>query len=136
MLGYDGVPEKLGPVLRHEHTYLLQRHDGFVIAGSTEERIGFDREIDPAQVKDLHERAGRLWAPLARRQPSRVWFGLRPATESGQIYCERWKDTNVWLAYGHFRNGILLAPWTGDFIAAGILSANLGTGSSATAGTR
>ena len=136
LLGYDGLaPGSLGPVLREGHTYLLQRKDGFTIAGSTEERIGYDRSIDPALVKDLHERAGRLWEPLARIQPSRVWSGLRPATESGQIYCERWKQTNVWLAYGFFRNGILLAPWTADPLAGQIVSASSETGSPATAGS-
>jgi glycine oxidase len=108
-------------VRRSGHTYILQRRDGFTIAGSTEEQIGFDRTVDPIQVKELHDRAGRVWAPLAERQPSRVWSGLRPATASGQIYCERWRETNVWLAYGHFRNGILLAPWTADWIAGQIL---------------
>jgi glycine oxidase len=116
LLGYQGAP-KLGPIRRDGHTYILQRSNGYTIAGSTEQSIGFDREVDPKLIADLRDRAAALWPPLARLEPTDVWSGLRPSTESGQIYTERWKDTPVWLAYGHYRNGILLAPWTANHLA-------------------
>jgi glycine/D-amino acid oxidase-like deaminating enzyme len=116
LLGYQGAP-KLGPIRRDGHTYILQRSNGYTIAGSTEQTIGYDREADHYLVADLQARAAALWPPLADLKPSDVWSGLRPSTASGQIYTERWKDAPVWLAYGHYRNGILLAPWTATHLA-------------------
>jgi len=124
LLGYAMKPGTLPHIRRQGHTYLLQRQDGFTIAGSTEEQIGFDETIDAALVQELHQRACALWPALADRTPTRVWTGLRPATESGQIYVEPFGgDPTCWLAYGHFRNGILLAPWTARHVADGVLKA-------------
>ena len=119
LLGYQGAPQ-LGPIRRDGHTYILQRSNGYTIAGSTEQTIGYHRTLDADLVDDLQRRAGKLWPPLAELVPTDVWSGLRPATESGQIYTERWGNSAVWLAYGHYRNGILLAPWTADHLAAEI----------------
>lgn len=116
LLGYEGAP-KLGPIRRSGHTYILQRSNGYTIAGSTEQTIGFDRGIDAALVADLRVRAGELWAPLANLTPSDVWSGLRPSTETGRIYAEPYGQLALWLAYGHYRNGILLAPWTSQHLA-------------------
>ncbi len=116
LLGYHDQP-KLGATRRAGHTYVLQRSNGYTIAGSTEQSIGFDREMDETLVAELRQRAGEVWAPLAEAAPDDVWSGLRPSTESGAIYVERWPATPVWLAYGHYRNGILLAPWTADYLA-------------------
>ncbi len=51
-------------------------------------------------------------------------MGFRPASE--QLRLGRWQFGSVYLAYGHYRNGILLAPLTADRLAAEI-SANLET---------
>lgn len=125
LLGYQMKPGTLMQIRRSGHTYVLQRSDGLTLAGSTEERAGFDDRIDNALVRDLHARAAALWPPLGGRTPDRVWTGLRPATVSGEIHVEPWQgDASCWLAYGHFRNGILLAPWTARHVAQGIIRAN------------
>ena len=116
LLGYRGAP-MLGPIRRDRHTYILQRSNGYTIAGSTEQTIGYSRGIDADLVADLRERAGLLWPPLAALEPTDVWTGLRPSTASGRIYTERHGDGPVWLAYGHYRNGILLSPWTANHLA-------------------
>ena len=124
LLGYSCQPGSLKTVRRSGHTYILQRADGFTIAGSTEEQIGFDANVDPLIVRELQGRAAQLWDGVAGRAPDRVWTGLRPATESGQIHVEPWAyDASLWLAYGHYRNGILLAPWTADHVATALVPA-------------
>lgn len=124
LLGYACAPGSLSTIRRAGHTYVLQRSDGFTIAGSTEEQVGFDATINPGVVRELHTRAAGVWGGLAGRAPDRVWTGLRPATESGQIYVEPWAyDASLWLAYGHFRNGILLAPWTAQHVAEALIPA-------------
>lgn len=132
LLGYRLPPDSLGPILRHGHTYILQRANGFTIAGSSSERAGFDREIDPAVVADIHRRAIRILPNLSNPEP---WLGFRPATGSLSPEIGRVPDTNVWLAYGHYRNGILLAPATARRIAIEII-ANSERGSSSPVANR
>ncbi|MBM3769364.1 MAG: FAD-dependent oxidoreductase, partial [Acidobacteria bacterium] len=60
------------------------------------------------------------------RPPDEVWTGLRPASEASDPVVEKIPGENTWLAYGHFRNGILLAPITARMIADSITS-TLGT---------
>ncbi len=120
LLGYHLPPDSLGVILRRGHTYILQRSTGFTIAGSTEERIGFDRTIDPETCRLLHARAATLFPALAGRAPEECWIGFRPATASGEIALGRLADSPVWLAYGHYRNGILMAPATARRLAAEI----------------
>ena len=78
-------------------------------------------------VDELHARAAELWPTLSNHAPAECWIGFRPATEDLLPKIGRSEDTNVWLAYGHYRNGILLAPVTAQRIAASITS-SLGRG--------
>jgi len=64
---------------------------------------------------------------LRGQTPVQRWVGFRPATEKMELQLGRLTGTNAWLAYGHFRNGILLAPVTALRIAAEIKS-SLGKG--------
>jgi glycine oxidase len=116
-------PGLLGPFLRHGHTYVLQRSDGFVIAGTTEEHVGFDTSIDPRVCAEIHQRAAAIVPALAGVEPVKRWTGFRP----GPLYPDgprlgRIEGTNVWLAYGHYRNGILLTPLTAEHVSAEIIT--------------
>jgi glycine oxidase len=96
---------------------VLQRSSGFLIAGSNEEDIGFDRTVDAAICEDIHRRAAQLFPPLEHAMPVKRWIGFRPRSDSGDPHIGRVEATNVWLAYGHYRNGILLTPVTARRIA-------------------
>jgi glycine oxidase len=135
LIGFRLPAGSLGHMLRCGHTYVLQRSNGFTIAGSSSEQVGFDRKLDPRILEDIHARAGKLLPMLASRQPNEAWSGFRPGVESDCPVVHRMEDTSVWLAYGHYRNGILLAPGTARRVAAEI-TASCGTGSSAGPGTR
>lgn len=117
LIAYDMPPGSLSGILRRGHTYILQRSSGLTIVGSTEQRVGFDRSADPGALADLERRGGELWPELRGRRPVDAWCGFRPATPSGIPEHGRIAGTNVWLAYGHYRNGILLAPVVGRKIA-------------------
>lgn len=117
ILAWDGLPPgSVKGILREGHTYLLQRRGGRVIVGSTEERIGFDEEKDSLRIEELRQRAVRLWPALEGRPVTEVWFGFRPAAQGDVPLVQRW-NAKVVLAYGHYRNGILLAPWTAHWVA-------------------
>ena len=123
LIAYRKRPGLLGPIRRSGHTYVLQRANGLVIAGSTEERVGFDRKIDSRICERLHKRAVRLWPALSGSLFDHCWVGFRPGTASGLPVIGRLAGSNVWLAYGHYRNGILLAPVTAEKIANQIVDA-------------
>jgi len=119
LLGYQQPLGTCGVMVRHGHTYLLQRAGGLLIAGSSEEHAGFDRRIDPAMVADIAARAAFLLPHLAKETPADVWTGLRPASDAVHTGAHG-TSGRLYLAYGHYRNGILLAPVTARDLAAEI----------------
>jgi len=130
LVGYQLEPHSLGPLLRWGHTYVLQRTNGFTVAGTSSEQVGFDRTLDPTILLDIHSRAAELFPPLANCQPVESWLGFRPAVDSDHPAIGRAGDTALWLAYGHYRNGILMAPATAHHVTEGI-TASRETGRSA-----
>ena len=116
LIGYQQPPGMCSVILRHGHTYLLQRAGGLLIAGSSEQHVGFDRSIDAGIVADLAARAAFLLPHLATETPTETWTGLRPASDALHTGAHG-AGGRLFLAYGHFRNGILLAPVTGRDLA-------------------
>jgi glycine oxidase len=99
LIGFQMRQGLLGPFLRKGHTYVLQRADGLVIAGTTEEHVGFDTSVEFAACDDIHRRAADVVPELAAVDPVRRWIGFRPGPEleDGPIL-RRVEGTNVWLA--------------------------------------
>ncbi len=122
LIGYELPADSVGPIRRCGHTYLLQRVNGFIVAGSTTEHQGFETAVDEAVVADLRRRAEALYPPLEGLTPVRSWTGLRPGINASEPSIGRLAGTRYWLAYGHYRNGILAAPATAARIASGITS--------------
>jgi glycine oxidase len=116
LLSFDLEPGALPTIVRSEHAYVVQRESGTVVAGSSMEEAGFDRTIDLSIADDIHKRAAKLIPALAELKPTNCWTGLRPASDSGPVI-GRFRDSNIWTAYGHFRNGILLTPDTSQTLA-------------------
>jgi len=118
LIGFQLEPGALGPVRRHGETYVLQRSNGYLIAGSNEQDIGFDLTVAAAICDDIHRRAAQLFPALEHATPVKRWIGFRPrSVDRDAPHIGRIAGTNVWLAYGHYRNGILLAPVTAQRIA-------------------
>jgi glycine oxidase len=110
-------------VIRSPEVYLVPRGDGRVVVGATVEEVGFDKEVTPAAVEGLLSRAGELWPMLRGAPVVDRWAGLRPGTADdlpliGAVKAARHGESGrCFVAAGHFRNGILLAPATADVIA-------------------
>lgn len=122
LVGYDLPAGSLPLILRHSHSYVLQRSNGLTIAGTSTEQAGFDRRIDPQIVADIATRAAELFPRIQTAARREAWLGFRPATESGEPEVTRLPGSNVWLAYGHYRNGILMAPATAKRISSEIVA--------------
>jgi glycine oxidase len=92
----------------------VPRADGRIVVGTTLEDAGFDARTIPEDLDRLERRARRRIPGLGEREDS--WAGLRPWSADpcptiGHIAAD------VVVAVGHFRNGILLAPATGELVA-------------------
>jgi glycine oxidase len=104
-------------VIRHEQFYLVPRGDGRYVLGATMEERGFDTTVTAGGVRELLQEAQLLVPGLDELVLEEASAGLRPATpDNGPLLGER--PDGVVLATGHHRNGILLAPLTGEAIAA------------------
>jgi glycine oxidase len=135
LVGYHLPPGSCPTILRQGNTYILQRSNGFTICGSSMETVGFDRRIDPAIVHDIVQRSEALLPAIRDAAPPEAWIGFRPRADAHRPHIGRFADTNLWLAYGHFRNGILLAPATAQRVADQITS-NAGMDCVSPSGTR
>lgn len=123
LIGYRQPEQTCNTIVRHGHTYLLQRANGLLIAGASEEHAGFDRGVKPEIAAQLAIQAGYLLPHLAEATPTEVWIGFRPGSDA--LHVGRWQSSRLFLAYGHYRNGILLAPATARNLASEI-NASLG----------
>ena len=112
LMSWSLSPGLLGPILRQGHTYILQRRSGVLIAGASTESVGFDRSLDENALADIQQRAARLIPELEAQTPHERWNGFRPGIEAESPAIGQVPGTSIWTAFGHYRNGILLAPET------------------------
>jgi glycine oxidase len=118
-----GPATSLKHVIWGEDAYLVPRENNLTFVGATVEDVGFRKRTTARAISRLR-RAAEVMAPglrLARMASS--WAGLRPGSPDGlpmMGLLPGW--SNVWVATGHFRNGILLAPITGRLMAESVLS--------------
>ena len=98
--------------------YLVPRHDGRVLVGSTMERVGFDKGVTAEAVAALTSAAIALVPALGAAVFREAWAGLRPATDDGLPAIGPGPAPGLFYACGHLRNGILLAPITARLVVA------------------
>jgi glycine oxidase len=115
LVGYQQPAQTCGTIIRHGSVYLLQRVNGLLIAGASTERVGFDRQIQAEQTAALSKHAARILPHLQETTPTEAWIGFRPASDA--LHIGPWHSSRLYLAYGHYRNGIVLAPLTADRLA-------------------
>jgi glycine oxidase len=99
-------------VVRGEDIYLVPRSDGRILVGATVEEMGFDKRVDAQTVQKLHQAAAVLVAELGQAKIHESWAGLRPGTPDELPMMGRGAFDGYFVAAGHYRNGILLAPVT------------------------
>lgn len=98
--------------------YLVPWQDGSLLVGATVEDVGFDEGATVAGVRDLLEYACELLPPVWAARFEAVRVGLRPATADEMPIIGRSSiEPGVFFATGHYRNGVLLAPFTGAAVA-------------------
>lgn len=101
--------------------YLVPRDDGRVLIGSTLEFVGYERDVTAGAVRDLLTRATALVPSLERASLRGTWSSFRPYTKDERPLLGPTKIERLYLATGHYRNGILLAPISAEIVRAAIL---------------
>eukprot|EP00584_Thalassiosira_punctigera_P007680 CAMPEP_0172529046 /NCGR_PEP_ID=MMETSP1067-20121228/3227_1 /TAXON_ID=265564 ORGANISM="Thalassiosira punctigera, Strain Tpunct2005C2" /NCGR_SAMPLE_ID=MMETSP1067 /ASSEMBLY_ACC=CAM_ASM_000444 /LENGTH=595 /DNA_ID=CAMNT_0013313035 /DNA_START=226 /DNA_END=2010 /DNA_ORIENTATION=- len=113
----NNAPPILSRVLFAQDTYIVPKADGRIIVGATVEPGKFDSDVTPSGMMHCLSEATRLIPSLGELPIEESWAGLRPTTPDkcpilGKT--EQWE--NVFIAGGYWRNGVLLAPKTGQLI--------------------
>jgi glycine oxidase len=108
------MPEKelVRHVVRAPEVYLIPRSDGRMLIGATVEEAGFDKRTVPETIQRLRQAALDLVPRLADARTLEAWAGLRPGTPDGLPILGATATPGYFVATGHFRDGILLAPVT------------------------
>ncbi|MEV0645164.1 glycine oxidase ThiO [Phytomonospora sp. NPDC050363] len=114
-------PAELGLVIRAtvagQSVYVLPRADGEVVVGATSAERGFDLTPRAGDTYELLRDAIAVLPELAEYELREYTVGLRPGTLDNAPLLGPTSDPRVIAATGHYRNGILLAPVTGELIA-------------------
>lgn len=101
--------------------YLVPRRDKRLVIGATSENVGFTPGLTPAGLGHLLQEAQELYPDLANWTVEECWWGYRPVTPDELPILGPSPYTNLVLATGHYRNGVLLAPITAQVIAEGLI---------------
>jgi len=104
-------------IVASERVYMVPRADGRLIVGATVEEQGFDTSVTAGGVLELLREACRLLPDAAEMELVEAMAGLRPGTPDNLPLIGPGAMEGLILATGHYRNGILLAPWTADAVA-------------------
>lgn len=99
------------------HGYLVPRSDGRLLVGATSKDVGFDARVTAGGIEALLRAAVTAVPALRDFTVSETWAGLRPATPDERPYLGATPVHGYFLACGHYRNGILLAPVTARLLA-------------------
>jgi glycine oxidase len=111
-------PGLLTRVLRYEGGYVVPRGDGRYVVGATQEERGFDTAVTALGAYELLRDASELLPGLLELDLEAAEAGLRPGTPDNAPILGAGAVEGLCWATGHHRGGILLAPVTGDLLAA------------------
>ena len=112
MIALRSEAVRIHHVIWLDHTYLVPRNDGRIIAGSTIERTGFDHDVTAGGIKKILMEAIKLAPGLEKATIEETWAGLRPDSPDHLPILGPTDMDGLLIATGHFRSGILLAPVT------------------------
>jgi glycine oxidase len=104
-------------LVRGSSVYLVPRADGEIVIGATQEELGFDTRVTAGGVWELLRDARELLPYVTELEFIEVEAGLRPGSPDNAPILGPSALPGLLLATGHYRNGVLLTPVTGDAMA-------------------
>lgn len=108
---FKSAQGRLQHMLYRDGFYLIPRDDGHILAGSTLEDVGFDKQVTAEARASLMQRATDLLPWLKEVPVVAHWAGLRPASPDNMPIISRHPALeNLFVNSGHYRYGVTLAP--------------------------
>lgn len=135
MLAVVGGPS-LQHVVRADEVYLVPRSDGRIVIGSTLEDVGYNKQTNVDTIQNLLHAARVVVPAVANARVHEDWAGLRPGTPDHLPLLGETSIRGYFIASGHYRDGILLAPVTARLMTESILGKPLSQDLSAFSPTR
>ncbi len=118
ILLYENVAEKLEHIIYNNGFYLVPRRDGLLLAGSTLEDVGFDKNTTEEVKQELQTKAESIFPSLKHAAIRKHWSGLRPGTPDNlPTIAAHPSIKNLYLNTGHFRYGLTMAPASAQRVA-------------------
>jgi glycine oxidase len=117
ILAFQGPRRLLRHAVMSEQAYAVQRRDGRILVGSTVERAGFEKALTFEGIHHILCGAGHLISAFNSCTLLETWAGFRPLTKDGLPILGATAIEGLYVATGHFRHGILLAPITANLLA-------------------
>ncbi|MCP3817378.1 glycine oxidase ThiO [Streptomyces sp. A3M-1-3] len=112
-------------VVRGSHVYLVPRTNGELVVGATSEELGWDTTVTAGGVYELLRDAHELVPGITELPLTETRAGLRPGSPDNAPLLGPTALPGLHLATGHYRNGVLLTPVTGDAMAAVLTTGEL-----------
>lgn len=112
-------------VVRGSHVYLVPRENGELVVGATNEELGWDTTVTAGGVYELLRDAHELVPGITELPLTETRAGLRPGSPDNAPLLGPTELDGLLLATGHYRNGVLLTPVTGDAMAHALTTGEL-----------
>ena len=123
MICLESKPQLTRHVLYSPRGYLVPRHDGRLLAGSTSENAGFAKRVTAGGISSILRNTLEISSGIASLPVVDTWAGLRPRPADGlPVLGACGEIEGLFYATGHYRNGILLAPLTAELITEAIVA--------------
>lgn len=111
--------KNLQQMVYREGFYMIPRLDGYLLAGSTLEDVGFDNGVTEDVREELRIKAETIMPELKGEPIIKHWSGLRPGTpENLPTIGAHPTIKNLFLNTGHFRYGLTMAPASAKLVVA------------------
>ncbi len=109
MIAFQAQAGLLHHILLLDEQYVIPRRDGHILAGSTLEHVGFDKQTSAVALANLRQAAIRMLLILDTHQVVQQWAGLRPGSPDNVPFIGGHPDIeDLFVNAGHFRYGVVM----------------------------
>ena len=117
-----GEPGLMKSIIKHDDAYFVPRSDGRILVGASMEFVGFERGNTEQVTDQLMASMQKIAPGLKDLEVEHQWMGFRPGSPDGLPYLGNVPNVKgLWVASGHYRNGVALAPITAEIMSRKIL---------------
>lgn len=121
MIAFQHCHSKLDSIIYKDGHYLIPRKDGLILAGSTIEKMGYDKSTTQSAKQSLLHKSIQLMPELVDAEVTHHWAGLRPHSKNNLPTIGPHPDIEgLIFNCGHYRYGIAMAPKSSQIVTSWI----------------